>query len=98
MPAFWRAEEPSTVLGTMIVLPRTTCAFSDRPLKAATVRVVRLLAAAIDHRVSPGATTCGTAAPALAGAAATRAKKTAERRVRRKASLRAWWFDSTRLA
>jgi hypothetical protein len=52
------------------VEPRTTCAFSDSPLKAATVRVVRLLAAAIDHNVSPGCTVCETAA--LAGAAARR--------------------------
>ena len=59
----------------MIVLPSTTCEFSDRPLKAATVRVVRLFAAAIDHSVSPGCTTCGTAA--LAGAAKTVANRTA---------------------
>ena len=45
-------------------MPSTTCEFSDSPLNAATVRVVRLLAAAIDHSVSPGCTTCGTAAPA----------------------------------
>src|SRR3954454_7005381 len=51
----------------MIVEPSTTWLFSDSPLYAATVRVVRLLAAAIDHRVSPGRTVCGTAA--WAGAA-----------------------------
>ena len=48
----------------MIVEPSTTWGSSDRPLKAATVRVVRLFAAAIDHSVSPGCTTCGTAADA----------------------------------
>src|SRR4051795_12965786 len=48
----------------MIVRPSTTWEFSDRPLKAATVLVVRLFAAAIDHSVSPGCTVCGTAADA----------------------------------
>jgi hypothetical protein len=59
------------VVGTWIVEPSTTWLSSERPLKAATVRVVRLLAAAIDQRVSPGCTTWGTAAPAAAGAIAT---------------------------
>ena len=48
----------------MTVEPRTTCASSESPLKAATVRVVRLFAAAMDHSVSPGCTVCGTAADA----------------------------------
>src|SRR3954464_5485679 len=73
----------------MSVLPSTTCELSDRPLKAATVRVVRLLAAAIDHRVSPGWTVCGTVAEAVAGSARVAAKRTADRRVVRKRGLRA---------
>src|SRR6185503_19309568 len=66
----------------MIVLPRTTCALSERPLKAATVLVVRLLAAAIDHSVSPGCTTCGTAADAGA-AGISRKRANNSRRLRR---------------
>src|SRR4051795_790058 len=54
----------------MTVEPRTTWLFSDSPLNAATVRVVRLFAAAIVHSVSPGCTVCATAAPAGAAAAA----------------------------
>src|SRR3954451_2349436 len=80
----------------MIVEPSTTCELSERPLKAATVRVVRLLAAAIDHSVSPGCTTCGTAA--LAGAARTRANTTANSGVRRKALASCVVSDPTRLA
>src|SRR6478672_5184678 len=64
----------------MIVEPSTTCEFSDRPLKAATVRVVRLFAAAIVHSVSPGCTVWGTAA--AAGAAGTsRAMRNGNRRL-----------------
>src|SRR5688500_6188501 len=48
----------------MIVEPRTTWWSSDTQLKAATVLVVRLFAAAIDHSVSPGCTVWGTAAEA----------------------------------
>src|SRR5690242_3065117 len=66
------------------------------PLNAATVRVVRLLAAAIDHSVSPGCTTCGTAAPA--GAASNRAKRRANRGERRKAKASCVECDPTRLA
>src|SRR4051794_19268870 len=58
-----------------MVLPSTTCEVSERPLNAATVRVVRLLAAAIVHSVSPGCTVCATAA--LAGAAAAAANTAA---------------------
>src|SRR4051812_1984856 len=80
----------------MTVEPRTTCEFSDNPLNAATVRVVRLLAAAMDHSVSPGCTTCGTAA--LEGAARRRANSTAYNGVRRKAMASCGRSDSTRLA
>src|SRR4051794_8732297 len=80
----------------MIVEPSTTCEFSESPLKAATVRVVRLLAAAIDHSVSPGCTVCGT--EALAGTAAKRAKMTANSGVRRKALASCVVSDSPRLA
>src|SRR5215217_7513425 len=55
-----------------------TCESSDRPLYAATVRVVRLDAMAIDQSVSPGATVwatcpCAGAAVARTAAAARRA-------------------------
>src|SRR4051812_31243302 len=73
----------------MIVRPSTTCELSDRPLKAATVRVVRLFAAAIDHSVSPGWTTCGTAADAVEGARAKTANRTADSGLMRKGSLHA---------
>src|SRR3954469_24076756 len=79
-----------------MVLPSTTCEFSERPLNAATVRVVRLLAAAIDHSVSPGCTTCGTAA--LAGAASNRAKRSTNKGERRKAIASCVGSDPTRLA
>src|SRR3954447_20225287 len=79
-----------------MVLPSTTCEVSERPLNAATVRVVRLLAAAIDHSVSPGCTTCGTAAPA--GAASKRAKRSTNRGERRKAKASGVGSDPTRLA
>src|SRR4051794_13360925 len=61
-----------------MVEPSTTWLFSDSPLKAATVRVVRLLAAAIDHNVSPGITTCPTAAPAGDAGARRKAAAAAE--------------------
>ena len=54
----------------LIVLPSTTFEFSDRPFAAASARVVKLLAEAIDQSDSPGWTTCGI--PAAAGEAATR--------------------------
>src|SRR4051794_15874561 len=60
MPARWSAVRPSATDGIWIVEPSTTGEVSLRPLAAATVRVVKLLAAAIDHSVSPGPTTCGT--------------------------------------
>src|ERR687887_583533 len=66
----------------MSVEPSTTCAFSDRPLNAATVRVVRLFDAAIDHNVSPGWTVCGTAADAGA-TGISRAMRTISRRLGR---------------
>src|SRR3954469_18108927 len=70
MPALWRAVEASEMLGTWIVLPSTTFEFSDRPFAAASARVEKLLAAAIDQSDSPGCTTCGTLA--ATGPAATR--------------------------
>src|SRR6185436_11239084 len=79
-----------------MVLPRTTCELSDRPLYAATVRVVRLLAAAIDHSVSPGCTVCGTAA--FEGAAKRRANSRANSGVKRKAIASCVGSDPTRLA
>src|SRR5690242_16891055 len=48
----------------LIVLPSTTFEFSDSPFAAASARVVKLFAAAIDQSDSPGWTTCGTAAVA----------------------------------
>src|ERR687897_1675741 len=81
----------------MIVEPSTTWASSERPLYAATVRVVRLLAAAIDHRVSPGVTTCGTAA--AAGAADARKAKAEMRMLRRTGDLRGLdWGASASIA
>src|SRR4051794_6294307 len=79
-----------------MVLPSTTCEVSERPLNAATVRVVRLLAAAIDHSVSPDCTVCGTAA--LEGAAKRRANRTANNGVRRKAKASCGRSDSRDLA
>src|SRR3954467_11772648 len=79
-----------------MVLPSTTCEVSERPLNAATVRVVRLLAAAIDHSVSAGCTTCGTAA--LEGAARNRGNRTANSGVRRKTKASCFVSDPTRLA
>jgi hypothetical protein len=49
------------------------------------VRVVRLLAAAIDHNVSPGCTVCETAA--LAGAAARRRTIGVVRRMERRSRI-----------
>ena len=40
--------------GILIWLPRITLLFSERPFAAASARVVKLLAAAMDQRVSPG--------------------------------------------
>src|SRR3954466_2502241 len=56
------ADAASATLGTFSVVPAITAESSERPLAAAKARVVKLLAAAIDHRVSPGWTTWGTAA------------------------------------
>src|SRR4051794_17778157 len=64
-----RAADASATLGTFSVVPAITAESSDRPLAAAKARVVKLLAAANDHRVSPGWTTWGT--DAAAGLAAT---------------------------
>src|SRR3954452_19858452 len=63
------AADAWVTLGTLNVVPAITAEASDRPLAAAKARVVKLLAAAIDHRVSPGWTTWG--ADAAAGVAAT---------------------------
>src|SRR4051794_1551124 len=68
----------------MTVLPSTTCELSERPLKAATVRVVRLFAAAIDHSVSPGWTTWETAADAPEGTTRKAPNRTADNERRRK--------------
>ena len=59
-----RAASPSA--GIITVEPSTTFASGESPLNAASERVVKLLAAAIVHRVSPGPTVCGTAAGAEA--------------------------------
>src|SRR6266542_6215996 len=53
-PVRWSAAAASGADGIWIVLPRTTLEFSDRPLAAASARVVKLFLAAIDQRVSPG--------------------------------------------
>src|SRR5919197_792160 len=55
--------------GIVSVVPATTRASGARPLAAATVLAGRLLAVAMPHRVSPGATVC-VAAAAVAGASA----------------------------
>src|SRR6476661_3896080 len=85
MPAFCSAATPSAMLGIWIVAPRTTGEVSLRPLAAASERVVKLLAAAIDHRVSPGWTTWGTLADAAAGKIASRKKEIVSGRRRRMA-------------
>src|SRR5215211_2281519 len=59
-----RADAASPSLGIQIVCPRTTLAVSGRPLAAASERVVKLFAAAIDQSVSPGPTVCATRAQA----------------------------------
>ena len=59
-PARRRAAAPSLSLGTRIVDPSFTAASGGSPFAAARVRVVRLLAAAMDHSVSPASTVCGT--------------------------------------
>src|SRR3954447_1409816 len=83
MPRAVSADAASETLGIVTVLPRTTCESSDKPFAAASERVVKLFAAAIDHRLSPGWTTWGT--PAEAGAAApsatTRAAKWGQVRI-----------------
>src|SRR3954447_22421165 len=50
-----------------MVCPATTAAVSGRPFAAASDLVVKLFAAEIDQRVSPGWTVCATKAPAEAG-------------------------------
>src|SRR3954470_13412725 len=64
----WSAVAAWDSLGIWIVWPVTTCDVSDSPLAAASARVVKLLAAAIDQRVSPGCTVCATNALDVAGA------------------------------
>src|SRR3954466_11705510 len=83
IPARCNAAAPSATDGIWIVEPRTTGDVSLRPLAAATERVVKLFAAAIDHRLSPGWTTCGTLAPAAAGKIASRKKEIVSRGRRR---------------
>jgi hypothetical protein len=56
MPAAAIAAAASSGEGTMTVEPRTATPSSGRPLKAASARVVRLLAAAMLHSVSPATT------------------------------------------
>src|SRR4051794_18744244 len=64
IPARCSAAVPSAIDGIWIVEPSTTGEVSLSPFAAASERVVKLLAAAIDQRVSPGWTTCGTLAEA----------------------------------
>ena len=75
----------------------TTCASSGRPFAAASARVVKLLAAAIDHSVSPDCTVCGTFAPAGAekiSVAASAAKSSVRKgRKARLPSLESSYFD-----
>src|SRR5437764_14086351 len=54
------AAEASATVGIFSVVPATTAESSVSPLAAASARVVKLLAAAIPHSVSPDWTTCGT--------------------------------------
>src|SRR3954471_2079081 len=81
MPAFCSAAAPSATDGIWIVAPRTTGEVSLSPFAAASDRVVKLFAAAIDHRVSPGWTTWGTLADA--GKIASRKKEIVSRGRRR---------------
>ena len=56
-PASCRRERAAASRkGILMLVPATTCASSERPFAAASARVVKLLAAAIDQRVSPGST------------------------------------------
>src|SRR4051794_14757805 len=81
----WSAVAAWDSLGIWIVWPVTTCAVSASPLAAASDRVVKLLAAAIDQRVSPGCTVCATDAPDEAGVSSrTSAAKATPRTERRK--------------
>src|SRR4051794_32699275 len=84
MPALCSAAVPSAIEGIWIVPPSTTFDVSLRPLAAASERVVKLFAAAIDHKVSPGWTTWGTFAEA--GRIASRKKEIVSRGRRRMAS------------
>src|SRR3954452_4694536 len=83
MPAFCSAAAPSAIDGIWIVAPSTTGEVSLRPFAAASDRVVKLFAAAIDHRVSPGWTTWGTLALAAGGKIASRKKEIVSRGRRR---------------
>src|SRR3954452_13852203 len=62
-----RATAAWTSLGIWMAWPAATAAVSGRTFAAASDLVVKLLAAAIDQRVSPGCTVCATKAPAEAG-------------------------------
>src|SRR4051812_20610453 len=83
IPARWSAAAPSETDGSWIVAPRATRDGSLRPLAAASERVVKLLAAAIDHMLSPGWTTWGTLALAAAGKIASTKKEIVSRGRRR---------------
>ena len=74
-----------------MVLPRTTCASGDSPFAAASARVVKPLAAAIDQRVSRGMTVCGTLAAAGAGRSAAAGTLSRARHKRRKFDLPCRW-------
>ena len=66
-PSSGRRESALAASGTegiWRVLPSTTWASGDTPFAAASARVVKPFAAAIDHSVSPGMTVCGMLAAA----------------------------------
>src|SRR4249919_3593041 len=80
IPAACMAAVASATVGILIVVPSSTALFYDSPFAAASARVEKLLAAAIDHSVSPGRTMCGTDACAGAARARTDRIRTADRR------------------
>src|SRR4051794_1724817 len=78
------AEAAWYSLGIWIVWPVTTWAVSASPLAAASDRVVKLLAAAIDQSVSPGWTVCATNALDVAGASSVTSAAMATPRMERR--------------
>src|SRR4051794_35121657 len=80
-------------LGIWIVCPATTSAVAGRPFAAASDRVVKLLAAAIDQRVSPGWTVCATYAPAEAGASRATSAAMAAPSVERRNGYPSRWIE-----